>query len=224
MIGAEAEFSGFFAWEEALHRYPEIDTLRVVLVGPGTMVDLREEMEVGKGDVGRKLCEFCTTKRFFLSSVRDTYEKYVESEHYQTPTICVAFNAGCHDVATGIRSSPEGSSTTNDTPLISAWTPALQYLAKNSPAPLILTGFDTNECLLDVEVCQRVAEACGTTFRVLLEPYDNPFASPLWKQEPGWGAVVEGGAVAFTENACVAVLAGEKCGLGVAECGLAVAS
>ena len=75
--------------------------------------------------------------------------------------------------------------------MTAAWAPALQFLAKTSPAPFVVTGFDLTECALDVKQCQRVALNYGgggySGFRVLLEPYTNPFASPLWLAEPGWG-------------------------------------
>ncbi|KAJ7607994.1 hypothetical protein DFH06DRAFT_1249125, partial [Mycena polygramma] len=153
MIGAsEKEIDGVEAFEEILHRVPEVKTLKLVLCGP--------EMPCGRAPqtITIKTCSDCTRRgrKRVHEQANDMYHGFVRAKgsKFEAPDLCIAFNSGA---------SEESSHT---------W-PATFKILVDRKIPSVFTSYSRDEA----EGEAKMLRAAGAKLISDLGPAKNPWGS-----------------------------------------------
>jgi splicing suppressor protein 51 len=131
LIGAcGRELANLMLFEEILHLVPSLETLRIVLIGPGS-VPAAEQMT--RNEFALESCPACSFrgKKRTLAFYRGLYNKYVEESQYQKPDLAVLFQSG--------RSQDEQES----------WRPTTEFLVESGTLT-VCTTFTHREALEEV--------------------------------------------------------------------------
>ncbi|KAJ6502868.1 hypothetical protein C8R47DRAFT_969635 [Mycena vitilis] len=160
MIGASMkEIQGAMAFEEILHRLPEVKTLKLVLCGP--------EMPGGRAPqiITMETCPSCTRRgrKRVHEHATDTYHGFVGSKgsKFEAPDLCIAFNSG----------ASEQSSHT--------W-PATFKILVDRKLPSVFTSYNRDEA----EGEAVLLRAAGAKLISDLGPAKNPWGSIKVIPEP----------------------------------------
>ncbi len=122
IIGAAGlEFASVPALEELLHFLPSLTALHLSFVGLNVVEDLNDDTE-NQNPHTVQCCPTCTKmgRTISITTWRDLYHAYVDTEFYKTPDLAAAFHSGF--------SVDEQAD----------WYPTIEYLA-HAPHPTLLT-------------------------------------------------------------------------------------
>nr|XP_026498131.1 uncharacterized protein LOC113402164 isoform X2 [Vanessa tameamea] len=160
-VGTDLQFEAdaLNKWEIFfLHLRPDVEDLRVVLVGP----DLNPS-ELPLELLGKiKLCENCRANErrvMFHFHDKETYHEYYSGEDFITPDVVCAFNPNIQ------RSSLYNIKDT--------WSSTIDNILQQK-VPFIITSYNIEELERDIS---RVKEITRYNFNVISEAKHNPFSS-----------------------------------------------
>ncbi|XP_046972798.1 FK506-binding protein 5 [Vanessa cardui] len=160
-VGTDLQFEAdaLNKWEIFfLHLRPDVQDLRVVLVGP----DLNPS-ELPLELLGKiKLCENCRANKrrvIFHFHDKETYHEYYSSDDFITPDVVCAFNPNIQ------RSSLYNIKDT--------WSSTIDSILQQK-IPFIITSYNIEELERDIS---RVKEISRYNFNVVSEAKHNPFSS-----------------------------------------------
>jgi mitochondrial splicing suppressor protein 51 len=92
MLGANArEYNNLKLFEEILHLVPSLQTLKIVLIGPGC-----DAAEQKTDETLLESCPACSSsgRKRTIAIYQGLYQDYVEESHYQKPDLAVLFHSG----------------------------------------------------------------------------------------------------------------------------------
>lgn len=123
------DIDGIEFGEILLHWYPNMETAKIVLIGP----------ELSSGSMPINLCKIClyNNKQLLIEMHGILYDDFAKSISYVKPDIIIGYNAGIHEC--------EDFKSENDT-----WRQSLQIIAKQE-CPFILTSYTLLEAKKEQE-------------------------------------------------------------------------
>ncbi|KAF7329303.1 hypothetical protein MKEN_00191400 [Mycena kentingensis (nom. inval.)] len=153
------EVMGALAFEEVLHRLPEVKTLKLLLCGP--------EMQTGRTPrvFPMDVCPKCSRqgRKRIHEHTTDTYHGYISAQgtRFENPDLAIALNSGA-------ASDPLSQAS---------WLPTVKALVVRK-IPTLFTAFNADEANGDAELLRSAGA------QLVLEPTKNPWGSAKLIPEP----------------------------------------